>query len=148
MNSQYLESKVLTASQPRVHLMLLEGAARQIAVAAQAAANDFWGEFDSATGKAMDIVEELVRSVSGKQHPISASLEEQYAFLFRELAVARVNTDGARLEACGKIVEIHRETWKQACERADAPPADRSTVVIPQFASHSPLPTERLSLEA
>jgi flagellar secretion chaperone FliS len=147
-NTQYLESRILTASQPRIHLMLLEGAARQCTFAQQAGANEFWGEFDAALGKAMDIVEELVRSVSGKQHSISDSLEEQYAFVFRELAVSRVNMDMDKLEACGKLLEVHRETWKQVCENSDAGQAKRPAVIAPHLATDAPLPSERFSFEA
>jgi flagellar secretion chaperone FliS len=148
MNTQYIESRILTASQPRLHLMLLEGALRQCAIAKQAAGQEFWGEFDAALGKTMDIVEELVRSVSGKPTDISASLEEQYAFLFRELAAARVEMDSARLASCVKLLEFQRETWKQACEKSDSAPPSRSPVVASHLGSGAGTPVESFSFEA
>ena len=74
MNSQYLESKVLTASQPRLHLMLLEAAVRKCRVAQQAGQNQSTGVNSMRhVDKAMDIVEELVRSVSGKKMKLRKS---------------------------------------------------------------------------
>ena len=148
MNNQYLEGRILTASQPRLHLMLLEGAARQCAVAQQAGAQEFWGEFDAALGKAMDIVEELVRSVSGKTTKLAESLEEQYAFLFRELTVCRFEMNLGKLADCVKLLEFHRETWKQVCDKSDAPQPTRPTVIAPHLRSDATIPGESFSFEA
>jgi flagellar biosynthetic protein FliS len=147
LNTQYLESKVLTASQPRLHLMLLEGAVRQSAVAQQAGAQQFWGEFDAALGKTMDIVEELARGVAGKATKIAESIEEQYAFLFRELAAARFDMNLEKLADCAKLLEYHRETWKQVCEKTDAPAPTRPTVIAPHVNGGS-FSSESFSLEA
>lgn len=148
MNSQYLESKVLTASQPRLHLMLIEGAVRQCLVAQQAGAKQFWGEFDAALGKAMDVVEELARSVAGKATTVSGSLEEQYAFLYRKLAAARIDMNLAKLADCTKLLEYHRETWKQVCEKSDAPVAVRPAAIAPHLGASGNLVNESFSFEA
>lgn len=145
-NTQYLESRILTASQPRLHLMLLEAAWRQCAVARQAGGQQFWGEYDAALDKTMGVAEELVRSVAGKQSEISASLEEQYAFLFRELAHCRITQDLAKLDACTKLLEVHRETWKQACEKLEAPQAARPP--LGPHLLHDVAAGESFSLEA
>jgi flagellar biosynthetic protein FliS len=147
-NAQYLESKVLTASQPRLHLMLIEGAVRQCIVAQQAGAQQFWGEFDAALGKTMDIVEELTRSVAGKATELTESLEEQYAFLYRALALSRFDMNLDKLSECAKLLEFHRETWKQVCDSADSLTLARPLVIAPQLNSGASLVSEGFSFEA
>ena len=145
---QYLESKVLTASQPRLHLMLLEAVLRQCRVARDAGAKEFWGEFDACMEKSMDIVEELVRSVTGQKSEISKQLEEQYAFLFRELTSSRFSMDLEKLSECAKLLDFERETWKLVCDKSDVQPASRPAIVAPHFQSGANLATESFSFEA
>jgi flagellar biosynthetic protein FliS len=132
-HSQYLESKVLTASQPRLHLMLLEGAQRQGRIAQQAGQAEYWGEFYASMDKLMAIMEELVRSVADSKNPIAESLEEQYAFLYRELAASRFSLDTNKLAECMKLMDFERETWKQVCDKVDTTPASRPVVVAPHL---------------
>lgn len=139
---------MLTASQPRLHLMLLEGAVRQTMVAQQAGGQQFWGEFDAALGKAMDLVEELARSVAGKAVELATSLEDQYAFLYRDLAAARFDMNLSKLADCGKLLEYHRETWKQVCDQADAQPTPRPAVIAPNLYGDTALPSQSFSFEA
>jgi flagellar secretion chaperone FliS len=147
-NSQYLESKVLTASQPRLHLMLLESALRQCRVAHEAGAKEFWGEFDASLEKAMDIVEELTRSVTGQKSEISKQLEEQYAFLFRELTHSRFSMDLDKLASCAKLLDFERETWKLVCDKTEVQSSSRPTLVAPHFESGGTLTSESFSFEA
>jgi flagellar secretion chaperone FliS len=147
-SAQYLESKILTASQPRLQLMLLEGALRFSRNAQQAAANEFWVEFETSLGKAMDIVEELATSVCRQKTEISQQLEEQYAFIFRELTACRFSIDLPKLESCIKLLDFERETWKLACERIEEQPVARPAVVAPHLQSDAALAGESLSLEA
>jgi flagellar secretion chaperone FliS len=147
-NSQYLESKVFTASQPRLHLMLLEAGLRQCRVAHEAGAKQFWGEFDASMEKAMDIIEELVRSVTGQKTEISKQLEEQYAFLFRELTTSRFSMDLEKLSECAKLLDFERETWKLACDKTDVQPTSRPNFISPNIQSGTSLPSESFSFEA
>lgn len=147
-NSQYLESKVLTASQPRLHLMLLESALRLGRVAHEAGAKEFWGEFDAALGKTMDIVEELVRSVTGQKSKISKQLEEQYAFLFRELTDSRFSMNLDKLATCMKLLDFERETWKLVCDKSETPDVNRATVVAPHFRADTTSSSGSFSFEA
>lgn len=119
-NSKYLESKVLTASQPQLHLMLLEGAVRFGQRAAQ-----MWNDpeqvaaADELVARLLEIVEELSRSTSGRDNEISLQLEEQYAFLYRELTSCRVNKELDKLESCLELLHYQRDTWKQVCEQIE-----------------------------
>jgi flagellar biosynthetic protein FliS len=147
-NSQYLEGKILTASQPRLHLMLLEGAQRQGRIAQQAGQAEYWGEFYASLDKLMNIVEELVRSVSDSKNSIAESLEEQYAFLYRELAAARFSLDTAKLAECMKLVDFERETWKQVCDKVDSSAEARPAVIAPHLTMDSNSVVGGFSFEA
>jgi flagellar biosynthetic protein FliS len=147
-NSQYLEGKILTASQPRLHLMLLEGAQRQGRIAQQAGQAEYWGEFYASMDKLMAIMEELVRSVSDSKNPIAESLEEQYAFLYRELAAARFALNTEKLSECMKLVDYERETWKQVCDKVDTTAASRPVVVAPHLTMDTGVVSEGFSFEA
>ena len=118
---QYLESKVFTASQPQLHIMLLEGAlqfGRQAQTTWAAGAN--FAEVDPLLERMSNIVDELTHGMSTANESLSQQLEEQYAFIYRELAACRINVDQSRLEACLDLLAYQRETWKLACERLDS----------------------------
>ena len=119
-DSQYLESKVLDASQPQLHLMLLEGALRFGRNARQMWTPDSdFSAVDPLLARMSDVVDELAHGAANGQGDISQQLEEQYAFIYRELTACRFNEDSARLESCLKLLEYQRETWKQVCEKLD-----------------------------
>jgi flagellar secretion chaperone FliS len=117
-SNRYLDGRVATASQPELQLMLLDGALRFGRLA-----RPMWGdaarqiEADRLVTRARDIVEELVRSVSGGATPQSARLEEEYAFIFRQLATAQVGHDAAAFDSALELLAYQRETWRQACEK-------------------------------
>lgn len=134
-NAAYLESKILTASPAHLHRMLLEAAWRHGQRALQLwedeAAAD---QVDECLGRLIDIAEELVLSASRSELPLARSLEEQYAFLFRELAACQLNRQLAPLIDSVRLLQYHRDTWKQVCQQLDGeaqtpaptPPAPRA----------------------
>ncbi len=148
--NQYLESKVLTASQPQLQLMLVEGALRfgRQALGAWQDPSQPPEKAERLLDKTIDVVEALTGGVSGSKSEISERLEEQYAYMFRELVACRFNRDTDKLDAVLKLLEYERETWKQACDlcqQGDAP-SGRS-VPVPHVANHSQVMSDRLSLE-
>jgi flagellar protein FliS len=126
VNNRYLDGRVATASQPELQLMLLEGALRFGRQARQ-----LWDdpgqqiESDRLLRRTLDIAEELTRSVGGGKPEASNRLEEEYAFAFRALTAAQVGRDVAQLDAALRILAIHRETWRQACDKLRAQPLPR-----------------------
>jgi flagellar secretion chaperone FliS len=124
--SRYLDARVTTASQPELQLMLLDGALRFGRQAEQLwTAAEQREERDRLLARTLDIVEELIHGVAGGKTEQSKRLEEEYAFAFRQLALAQLNRAAAPLAAALKILDFHRETWKLACEklRSEAPAA-------------------------
>ena len=121
-NSHYLDARIKTASQPELQLMLLDGALRFARQAAKLLGLEAQlHEADRLLDRAMDVVEELVRSVSIAKTDASARLAEEYAFAFRQLTAARVNQDSTALDAAVQILSYHRETWRLACDRVKGP---------------------------
>jgi flagellar protein FliS len=124
--TRYLDARVMTASQPELQLMLLEGALR---FGRQAL--ELWNletereQCLRMLARTLDVVEELIRGVASGAAEPSKRLEEEYAFAFRQLALAQLNHDAAPLEGALNVLNFHRETWKLACDKlkADAPAA-------------------------
>ncbi len=115
---QYLESKVFTASQPQLHVMLLDGALRFGKQAQEMWAKD--ADFLTVEPPLMrmfDIVEELVQGLTCGEGEISKQLAEQYAFVYHELANCRINKDLQTLDGCMDVLSFQRETWKLASEQ-------------------------------
>ena len=119
--TRYLDARVTTASQSELQLMLLDGAVRfgrQSQLLWNAA--DRREECDRLLARTLDIVEELIHGVSNGKTEQSKRLEEEYAFAFRQLALAQLNRDSVPLEAALKVLDFHRETWKLACDKLRA----------------------------
>ena len=147
---QYLESKVLTASQPQLHLMLLDGAIRfgRNAKEMWVDGADFH-EVDHKLARTADIVDELAHGTASSDKAISKQLEEQYAFVYRELAACRINQDPQRLDSCLELLSFQRETWKLACELLESEnSAPEVTPALPHGSSSPSQASVGLSLEA
>ena len=155
---QYLESKVLTASQPQLHMMLLDGALR---FGRQAQTLWIEGEstveIESLLERMANIVDELTHGTATAKEAISEQLEEQYAFIYRELAACRINQEPERLKSCLELLTYQRETWKLAIEQMDTnlpttTPAistpTNKTPALPHSHVDLGMPTVGFSLEA
>ena len=116
-NTSYLESKILTAPPHRLHLMLIEGAIR---FGKQAEESLSRGEQVAAATpllRMLDIVGEMLAAVREKQSELNQKLSEVYAYLFRGIAVAKVNADVAVLGEVLKLLEYERQTWQMLCDK-------------------------------
>ena len=134
-SEKYLEAKVTTASQPELHLMLLDGAMRHAKVAQEAAGDpEQFSRYSVAMDKLLDILDALVQGAAGGKHEISKSLEDQYVFLFRQTVEAHAQDDRQKLATAVELLAYHRETWRQACDslkRVDQKSPTKAT--IPHF---------------
>lgn len=159
--SRYLESQVATASQPQLQILLLDGAVR-----ACQRAIDLWHEERGCSGaephlaKATDIAAALAQSAADGQTSLSKRFEEEYAFLFRELVVVRLNKDASKLGRVIELLQFQRETWRQACEHlqsdanlsassaSEAPPRRALSPANRTAGRHDAVLENRLSIEA
>lgn len=148
---RYLNSKVTTASQPELQLMLFDGALRFGAKARKAWAEAMdHVETERYLARTLDILEAIVMGVAGSDEEIAKQLEEQYAFLFRELAASRVNHDLKRFDKAMRLMAYERETWKLACDKlaADTAASASKPRMIPASHVSSAAPVESFSLQA
>jgi flagellar protein FliS len=119
-HSQYLESKVLTAQPPRLHLMLIEGAIR---FGRQAEKSLRRGEGMAASGpllKVIDILGEMIAAVREQKTDINKKLVELYWYLFRRVSEAKLHSDVEKLAEALRLLEFERETWLAVCDRFGA----------------------------
>ncbi len=116
-NSQYLESRVLTAPPQRLHLMLLEGALRFGRKAEEALQH---GEVVAAATpllRVIDIVGELLVGVRENKEPLNQQIAGLYWFIFRRVSEAKINNDAQALAEALRLLEIERQTWQMVCEK-------------------------------
>jgi len=124
--NQYLDTRVTTASQAELPLLMLDGAVRFVRQARQ-----FWdqathqAEVDRLLSRAADVVEELIRGVSAAATEISKRLADEYSFAFRRLVAAKFNRDSAALDEALELLAYHRETWRLVCDNLKPQPAAR-----------------------
>jgi flagellar protein FliS len=150
MNSQYLESKVLTAPPHRLHLLLIEGAIR---FGRQAESEQTAGNRAAAMGslsRMLDIVGEMLAGVRQTKSEINEKLAAVYWYIFRRVSEAILASDEAALAEVLKLLEFERETWQLVCDKFGA--AAGSGVIAPPlgnaFNSPASAPLTNLSLEA
>jgi flagellar protein FliS len=144
-NSQYLESKVLTAPSYRLHLMLIEGAIRFGRQAAEALQRGDQVAAATPMLRVVDIVGEMVAAVRGSASNVSKRLTELYWFLFRMASEAKINSDGEKLAALIRLLEYERQTWQMLCDKMGGD----SKSDVSHAANRAPsLPKSGFSLEA
>ena len=135
-NSRYLDGRISTASQPELQLMLLDGALRFGRLAEQLwNAPDQRAECDNMLTRTNDIVEALVQGLVITESEISRRLADEYAFAFRQIALAQLNHDSAPLAAALHLLQFERETWQLACEQLKAA-APATTPIAPLAGLH------------
>ncbi len=119
-NSQYLESKVLTAPPQRLHLMLIEGAQRFGRQAEEALRR---GDADAAAApllRVLDIVGELLAAVRARKSELNGKIADFYWFLFRRVSLAKIYGDAATLAEVLRLLEYERQTWQLVCDKLEA----------------------------
>jgi len=139
-HSTYLESKVLTASPQRLHLMLIEGAIR---FGRQAEESLRKGESASAAApllRTIDIVVELLAAVRANKSDLNKQIADQYWFLLRRVSSAKINSDAAALAEALRLLDYERQTWQLLCDKLSADTQTGSGVPHPKA-----LPASRVS---
>jgi flagellar protein FliS len=143
-NLPYLESKVLTASPQRLHLMLIEGALRFGRQAADALDH---GDAAAAAGpllRVLDIVGELLAAVRANKSALNGKIADFYWYLFRQVSLAKIHADAARLAEVLRLIEYERQTWQLVCDKLESAPA----AARPHSAPSPHLSKSGLTLEA
>src|SRR3990172_1477419 len=110
--TQYLESKVLTASSQHLHLMLLEGAIRHGREAEVALRRGDVLAADVPCMQMIDIISELLVGVRQAKTELNRKIAELYLYLFRLVGEAKVNDDPEKLSEALTLLSFERQTWQ------------------------------------
>jgi flagellar secretion chaperone FliS len=119
-NSSYLESKILTATPARLHLMLIEGAIRFGRQAQEAIARNDAPAASAPLLRVIDIIGELLAGVRHSTTELNQKLARVYLFLFCRVSEAKINSDPKALAEVLELLEFERQTWQLACDKLGA----------------------------
>jgi flagellar protein FliS len=117
MQTSYLESKVLTATPPRLHLLLIEGAIRFGRQAEEALQRGDQLAAAAPLLRVLDILGELLAGVRKNKSDLTLKIAELYLFLFKQISKAKINADATPLAEALRLLEFERQTWQLLCEK-------------------------------
>jgi flagellar secretion chaperone FliS len=124
--NDYLVTEVMTASPQKLRLMLIEAALRHCQRVAQG-----WeqGQREVAAQSLIRAQEIVCELLSGTNKDADAALVRRtngvYMFVFRQLGMAQLRNDSAKLADAARILELERETWRQVCAQLAASESPR-----------------------
>lgn len=141
----YLETRVLTASPVRLHLMVVEGAIRGTLRGKAALAAGDREQTSLHLGKARDCVAELLAGLRPDEAPeLIGTTKALLAFVLRSLAEADLHQRASSVDDALRVLAAYRETWKELCDQIEAtgtrPPAS-GRAELPGNSVH-PVPPE------
>lgn len=117
----YLRTKVMTASQEELRLMLLDGAVK-FATQAKAGLEEVNHE-KSYLGftQCRDIVLELMNTIQDEPAPeIAKSMRDLYTFMYSQLVKASIERDIKIVDEVISLLNYDRETWVMTMEQVTA----------------------------
>jgi len=110
--SEYFRTKVTTASQEELHLMLYDGAIRFVEDARQAMTEKRLEDAHTALVRAQNIILEFSSSLNHEVNPeLCGKMASLYNFIYRRLVEGNLNHDASALDDALRILEYQRETW-------------------------------------
>ena len=114
----YLVTDVMTATPQKLQLMLIEAAIRSAE-----RARERWqaGEDDQACEALIHAQQVVGELLAGLNREVDSHLVKRvasvYLFVFRNLMEANYERDENKLDDVLRVLEVERETWRQACEQ-------------------------------
>ena len=118
VNNPYFRTKVLTASQEELRLLLIEGALRFARTGRDGLANKDFEKVFEGFSQARDIVSELLTGLRPEQAPeVCANLSAIYNYIFRLLVRASLERDLAAADEAIQRLEYERDTWVMVMEK-------------------------------
>ncbi|TVQ77458.1 MAG: flagellar export chaperone FliS [Phycisphaeraceae bacterium] len=118
VNNPYFRTKVLTASQEELRLLLIEGALRFARTGRDGLASKDFEKVFEGFSQARDIVSELLTGLRPDQAPeMCTNLSAIYNYIFRLLVRASLEKDLAAADEAIQRLEYERETWVMVMEK-------------------------------
>ncbi len=152
MNTQaaadaYLESRVLTAAPHQLHLLVIEAGLRHSRKALEALEQKDFEVSYFGLSKARECVDELIFGLNDAPLPeLSEGMKQLFLYVHRCLRMADLTHDPKQIADGIKILEMHRDNWLLAIERAAQEIAAGQQPVAPAAsasASAAPAPQQR-----
>ena len=158
-SENYLVTEVMTATPPKLHLMLIDAAIR----AGQRAQIHWQNKENEQAGKcvknAQKIVHGILDGIDFKTNSeLVAKVAGVYLFIHNSLARAFIDNDENKLAEALRVLAVERETWRQVCEipaastgEQSAPKTSRAPLAPDHFSNggiRPDSPTASFSLEA
>lgn len=118
VNNPYFRTKVLTASQEELRLLLIEGALRLVRMGRDGLANKDFEKVFEGFSQGRDIVSELLTGLRPEQAPeMCANLSAIYNYIFRLIVRASLEKDISAADEAIQLLEYERETWLMVMEK-------------------------------
>lgn len=118
VNNPYFRTKVLTASQEELRLLLIEGALRFVRMGRDGLANKDFEKVFEGFSQGRDIVSELLTGLRPEQAPdMCANLSAIYNYIFRLIVRASLEKDISAADEAIQLLEYERETWVMVMEK-------------------------------
>lgn len=138
--SQYQQNQILSASPEQILLMLYDGAIRFTRQAMYGLDEENLSIFHHGIQKSMAIITEfsnsLDREIGGE---IAENLDALYHFMIRELTLANLHKDIAKLQVVERLLVDLRATWGEAVElNRNQPPLGSQSAAIKESAQAHP----------
>ncbi len=137
----YLETQVMTASAPKLQLMLIDGAIRFAKQAKQT-----WHDADTGTAcdcciRAQEIVSQILAGLDHEVDPeLIGKISSTYNYVFRSLTQANSQRDEAQLDDAIGVLTEEQTTWRMILEelaQRDDLPTDSGAELVTR---HAPQP--------
>ncbi len=116
--NEYLETQVMTAPGPQLHLMVVDGSirfARQGKLALQE--KDFELSHEC-LNRSREFLSEMISGLNPEVAPeMVGSLKQLFAYIYRELALADINHQPEHIDNAIQVLEKHRAAWVELIEQ-------------------------------
>ncbi len=122
--SEYLRTKVLTASPAELRMMLLDGAVRYTEQAREALGRkDFERLYDNVT-RSQSILMELLNALDPSHDPeLCKRLSGLYTYMYTRLVTASSQRDVSIFDEVLKLLRYEQETWRLLLKKLAEDPA-------------------------
>jgi flagellar protein FliS len=111
-STEYLETKILTATPHQLHLMVIDGAIRHATGAETALQSRDFARAEAQLGRSNQFVAELIAGLDSARQPhVVDRLKSVFVFAQRMLAEAERRHDSKHVADALAVLRLHRQTW-------------------------------------
>jgi flagellar protein FliS len=110
--TEYLETKILTATPHQLHLMVIDGAIRHATGAETALRSRDFAQAETHLGRSNQFVAELIAGLDSARQPhLIDRLKSVFVYVQRTLAEASRRLDPRPVADALAVLRLHRQTW-------------------------------------